>query len=57
MIETELHVLRDCPGSMVLSLNAVDHNIRDPFCNSSLAQWIELNIDKMPNSVATGIIK
>jgi hypothetical protein len=57
MIETELHVLRDCPGSMVLSLNAVDHNIRDPFCNSNLAQWIELNIDKMPNSVATGIIK
>jgi hypothetical protein len=43
-VETELHVMRDCPHSMALWLKCVDSNDRLIFFNSNLEQWIDFNL-------------
>jgi hypothetical protein len=44
VIETELHVLRDCPSCMNVWLNIVHDNSREAFFNSNLQQWLTMNI-------------
>jgi hypothetical protein len=43
--ETELHVLRDCPRCMNVWLNIIHGNKREVFFNSTLQQWINININ------------
>jgi hypothetical protein len=43
-IETELHVLRDCPLVMPIWLNVVDVRMRSSFFVGELNQWIALNL-------------
>jgi hypothetical protein len=43
-IETELHVLRDCPLVMPIWLNVVDVRMTSSFFVGELKQWIALNL-------------
>jgi hypothetical protein len=43
--ETELHVLSDCPRCMNVWLNIIHGNKREVFFNSTLQQWININMN------------
>jgi hypothetical protein len=45
IIETELHVLRNCPKYMNVWLNCVEQERRELFFNSYLQHWIALNLN------------
>jgi len=45
VIETELHVFRDCSQCMALWLHVVGSQSRELFFNSNLQQWINLNLN------------
>ncbi|KAK2379785.1 Polynucleotidyl transferase, ribonuclease H superfamily protein [Trifolium repens] len=47
IIETELHVLRDCPLVMPIWLNVVDDRMRSSFFVGELKQWITLNLTSL----------
>ncbi|MCI19743.1 RNA-directed DNA polymerase (Reverse transcriptase) [Trifolium medium] len=45
VVETKLHVLRDCPLCMTVWLTIVQDNKRELFFNANLQQWVTLNIN------------
>jgi ribonuclease HI len=45
IVETELHVLRDCPKCLNVWINVVEDNDRSLFFNTDFHQWITLNIN------------
>jgi ribonuclease HI len=45
VVETALHVLRDCPLAVGIWLNMVGLHYRDKFFNANLQQWLNLNMN------------
>jgi hypothetical protein len=45
IVESALHVLRDCVRCMNLWLNIVDNSSRELFFNTNLQQWIQCNLN------------
>lgn len=45
-IETTIHVLRDCNLAMVIWMHIVRLDCRDDFFNSSLEDWIAMNMSQ-----------
>jgi len=44
-IETTMHVLRDCPMTMMVWVRIVDVDIRNQFFNVNLENWLYLNLN------------
>ena len=47
LVESSLHVFRDCPPAVDLWNSMIDYNCLDSFYEMSLSQWVESNLNNL----------